>query len=78
MARITIRRLDDALVARLRERAAAAGRTLEQEVREILTMACGDQALIVDRLRRRHAAFGARVFSDSTEIVRDARGRRSI
>jgi plasmid stability protein len=77
MARITIRHLDDALLARLRERAAAAGRSMEQEVREILTAACADQSLVVARLRPRHAAFRGRTFSDSAELVRDERDRRS-
>lgn len=36
MASITIRRLDDAVKARLRVRAAGHGRSMEQEAREIL------------------------------------------
>jgi antitoxin FitA len=36
MASITIRRLDDAVTARLRLRAARHGRTMEEEAREIL------------------------------------------
>lgn len=77
MAQITIRQLDDSLVARLRKRAAAAGRSMEQEVREILAAACADQAGVVERLRERHAAYGGRVFSDSAEIVREMRDQRT-
>jgi plasmid stability protein len=76
MAQITIRQLDDALVARLRERAAAAGRSMEQEVREILTASCTDSAQVVARLRQRRAAYGDRVFSDSTDIIREMRDQR--
>jgi len=39
MASITIRRLDDALKARLRVRAAKRGRSMEEEAREILKTA---------------------------------------
>ena len=76
MAQITIRQLDDAVVARLRQRAAAAGRSMEQEVREILTSACADPEAIVSRLRQRQNSYGGRVFSDSAEIVRQMRDDR--
>lgn len=77
MAQITIRQLDDALVARLRKRAAAAGRSMEQEVREILATACADQSEIVERLKQRHASYGGRTFSDSADIVREMRDQRA-
>ena len=76
MAQITIRQLDDAVVARLRQRAAAAGRSMEQEVREILTSVCADPEAIVSRLRQRQRSYGGRVFSDSAEIVRQMRDDR--
>ena len=76
MARIIIRHLDDAVVARLHERAAAAGRSMEQEVREILTSVCADPEAIVSRLRQRQKSYGGRVFSDSAEIVRQMRDDR--
>ena len=76
MAQLTIRQLDDTVVARLRERAAAAGRSMEQEVREILTSACADPDAVVSRLRQRLDAYGGRVFSDSAEIVREMRDER--
>jgi antitoxin FitA len=76
MAQIIIRQLDDAVVARLRERAAAAGRSMEQEVREILTSVCTDLEAIVSRLRQRQQSDGGRVFSDSAAIVRQMRDDR--
>lgn len=42
MASITIRNLDDAVKLRLRVRAAENGRSMEEEVREILRHAVGD------------------------------------
>lgn len=77
MAQITIRQLDDALVARLRKRAAASGRSMEQEVREILAAACADQMEVVARLRQRHASYGGRVFSDSADLIREMRDERT-
>jgi antitoxin FitA len=62
MATITIRRLDESTKARLRMRAAGHGRSMEEEVREILKV-----ALTADRvsppnlavsIRRRFAALG--------------------
>ena len=78
MATLIIRRLDDAVVARLRQRAAAAGRSMEQEVRDILTRAARpDVAQIVQLLREHRARFGDRVFSDSADLVRAMRDERS-
>ncbi|MCC6009316.1 MAG: Arc family DNA-binding protein [Rhodobacteraceae bacterium] len=42
MASITIRNLDDEVKRRLRMRAAANGRSMEEEVRQILRAALGD------------------------------------
>ena len=42
MATITVRRLDDGLKAKLRVRAALHGRSMEEEVREILSTALSD------------------------------------
>ncbi|MEK0082947.1 FitA-like ribbon-helix-helix domain-containing protein [Benzoatithermus flavus] len=65
-------------MARLQERAAAAGHSLEQEVREILAAATAtDPAAMAARLRARLAAFGSRMFGDSAELVRSSRDERS-
>jgi plasmid stability protein len=44
MSVLTIRRLDDAVKARLRVRAARNGRSMEEEAREILTAAVADNS----------------------------------
>ncbi len=59
MASITIRNLDDALKRRLRLRAAEHGRSLEEEVREILRQAVGKVAPPKDLGRAIHARFAA-------------------
>ena len=59
MASITIRNLDDALKRRLRIRAAEHGRSLEEEVREILRQAVGKVAPPKDLGRAIHARFAA-------------------
>lgn len=51
MATITVRNLDDAVQQRLRERAAAHGRSMEAEVRAILTTAVGPVDFVQDWLR---------------------------
>lgn len=58
MATLTIRQLDDRVRARLRERAAAHGRSMEAEVREILREAVDDHedrslASVFERFRSR-------------------------
>ncbi len=68
MASITVRNLDDGLKRRLRIRAAENGRSMEQEVREILGEALGEEDHpepredLVTAIRRRfaplHAEFG--------------------
>ncbi|HMR29574.1 MAG TPA: plasmid stabilization protein [Geminicoccaceae bacterium] len=78
MAQLTIRNLDDRILSALRQRAAAAGHSMEQEARDILASATRpDKAQIIERLRARRAAFGDRVFDDSAELVRQMRDERS-
>lgn len=61
---ITIRRLDPAVKERLQQRAAAHGRSMEAEVREILNQASAEsppepaQEHWVDRMRRTAAKYG--------------------
>ena len=59
MASITIRNLDDALKRRLRVRAAEHGRSMEEEVREILRQAIGGTAPPRDLGRAIHERFAA-------------------
>lgn len=61
MASITIRNLDDDIKRRLRVRAAERGRSMEEEAREILREAVGDQRPpmnLAHRLRARVAGTG--------------------
>lgn len=48
MGTITVRNLDDDVQQRLKERAAARGRSMEAEAREILTTAVSGSSMIVD------------------------------
>jgi plasmid stability protein len=78
MAQLTIRQLDDEIIARLRQLAAKAGHSMEQEARDILARATRpDPAQVVAMLKAHRAAFGDRVFSDSGELVREMRDERS-
>lgn len=59
MASLTIRNLDDALKRRLRLRAAGHGRSMEEEVREILRIAVGPSPSSTDLGQSIHARFAA-------------------
>jgi plasmid stability protein len=62
MASITIRKLDDALKGRLRVRAARHGRSMEDEVRNILRTALAEipsqPANLAEAIRRRFEPLG--------------------
>ena len=62
MAAITIRQLDESVKSRLRVRAALHGRSMEEEVREILRAALGAappvRGNLAERIRQRFAPFG--------------------
>ena len=78
MTQLTIRRLDESTIARLKARAAARGHSMEQEAREILKREVDvDWEAVKRRLDAwRKLAFGDRVLSDSTEIIREMRDQR--
>jgi len=81
MAQILVRRLDKAVVERLRQQAETNGRSLEAEARRILEEAAEAPKVdfetarkLADDFRKR---FGDRTFDDSTEIIRAFRdGKR--
>ncbi len=78
MATITIRKLDDATVEALKVRAHVSGRSMEEEVRLILSREAGAKRLrgqeAVDQFRRlRRELFGDRVLSSSLELLREVR-----
>jgi antitoxin FitA len=62
MASITVRQLDEDIKSRLRVRAAHHGRSMEEEVREILRSALipssPRKGNLAESIRRRFAAFG--------------------
>ncbi len=66
MASLTIRKLDDAIKASLRLRAAQHGRSVEDEVRNILREAAGDDASAVE-LSYRTAALPSAAISDRND-----------
>jgi antitoxin FitA len=78
MAQILLRDVDDALVARLKERARQNHRSLQAEIKAILEeeaplLATKEEALaIVDKWQRHWEAQG-KTFSDSAEIIRKMR-----
>ena len=72
MASITIRNLEDELKQTLRVRAASHGRSMEEEVRqilrEVLTPETEIEANLAERLRRRFQPFGG---VELPELVRE-------
>ncbi len=75
MATLTIRRLDDAVYERLRARAHSKGRSLEAEVRDILTERARSPDEAIERLRafRQEMAKKHGILPDSTPIIRAMR-----
>jgi plasmid stability protein len=84
MATLTIRQLDEALVRKIKQRAAAAGHSMEEEVRGLLNRTYGTdeqmkrQRESAERLRRLHAegllpkSHGV----DSVDLIREMREER--
>jgi plasmid stability protein len=83
MTQLTIRRLDPSVIDALKKRAAAAGRSMEEEARTILSEAVGDDQSArrrawVERMKARHKElYGDKVFSDSSGIIRQMREERT-
>ena len=76
---LTIRRLPEDVQAALRERAAAAGRSVEAEAREILSSAClpGRGAAWWNELARRSRARSSRQLTvESADLIREGRDAR--
>jgi len=75
MANVTIRGIEDEVIARFRRRAAAAGRSLEEELRRVLRRAAS-----LDRERSRawiddHKLVGP-PDADIVELIREGRDSR--
>lgn len=82
MGMITVRNVDDSLLQALEQRATAAGRTVEDEVRWILAQALdpahdASRQAFIELMRQRRASYGDRIFPDSAEIIREMRDERS-
>lgn len=77
MATITVRNLDDDLVARLKARAEANQRSLEAEVRALLEDVAGrkPKAQLLAEADAIAAMTRGRVQGDSTELIREDRDR---
>lgn len=76
---LTIRKLPEHVQAALRERAAAAGRSVEAEAREILTAACiprRDAAWWQGLAKRRNARTPKGLEVESAELIRQGRDAR--
>jgi antitoxin FitA len=78
MKNLNVRRVDDEIYAKLRLRAARNGRSMEEEVRQILRAAVEEpprDERIWDWLRRRAAERqgGMPLPGDSTELIREDR-----
>jgi plasmid stability protein len=82
MGMITVRDVDDSLLRALEQRATAAGRSVEEEVRDILARTVQPATPVgkedfwerADRLR---ASFANRVVTDSAELLREVRDERT-
>ena len=75
MPSILVRDLDEKTIQRLKERARLNGRSLQQEVKEILKRAAGTLTMnetrrLAERWRHR---LGGRSFSDSARLIREDR-----
>lgn len=83
MNQITIRRLDQHVIDGLKKRAAAAGRSMEEEARTILSNAVQEEQLARQRaaldalIATRTEIFGNRVFPDSSDEFRKMREERT-
>ncbi len=77
MAQVLVRQLDDKLVERLKKRAKEHDRSLQSEVKAILEEAVPDYEVAWERIAKLRKALkrAGRTFSDSTPLIREARGR---
>lgn len=77
VAQVIVRNLDERVVKALKARAALHGQSLEQELRDILTQACGlagaDRVALANRIR---ALQSHSLDSGSEALIRQDRNRR--
>ncbi len=76
MGQVVIRHLDEALLARLKQRAKRHHRSLEGELRQILTEAANpSRTELADRANALAQALKGRWSGDSTALIRQDRDR---
>ncbi len=76
MPQLLVRKVDEDLVVRLKQRAARAGRSAEAEHRLILEEALRPgKPSFAERARLHREALRGRVHSDSAELIREDRDR---
>ena len=78
MAQITIRKLDDAVMQALRKRAAAAGRSVEDEARRSLAIATGvDREVARARLESVRNLLKGHTDTPAEDLLREMRDSRT-
>jgi plasmid stability protein len=83
MSQLTIRRLAPTVIEGLKKRAAAAGRSMEEEARTIISDAVSDQQLArqrawVTEMKAKHKRlYGDKVFPDSSSLFHEMREERT-
>ena len=79
MAQLLVRNLDEKVIARLKKKARAEGRSLQSEAKMILAEAAGvepaDMAELLKELEKFRRRFQGRKFSDSAALIREDRER---
>lgn len=76
MAQVIVRNIEDAVIQRIRSRAARKGVSLERELRTILTdVTRRDRTVFRERAAAFRRALAGRRHSDSTALVRKDRDR---
>ena len=79
MGQILVRNLDDAVIAALRQRAAASGTSTEEQARRALTQAVGlDRAAAADRMAEIRRRIGKLPGPTSLELLRQDRDRDGV
>jgi plasmid stability protein len=78
MPEILVRSLNEKTVKRLKERARISGRSLQQEVKDILERAANTLTMVEARRLSEtwYRRLAGRSFSDSTELIREDRNSR--
>jgi plasmid stability protein len=75
MAQVIIRNLDDGVVERLKRQAARDSTSLEQRLRDVLTMAADEDEERAEKVIQRLAEKTAHLPWDPTDLIREDRDR---